>query len=226
MMRLEGPAVEALAITFQSDWYIETNSTAHELPDVTGEQPIHLTGDTVIQVLPSGPANQVEAIERMLITSIYSARRELIITSPYFVPSEALQMALVSAALRGVQVTIIVPKKVDSLLVRWASQAFIGDLISSGVQVAQYDGGLLHTKSVTIDGKISLFGSLNMDPRSFRLNFEITLAVYCDRFTGDLRRLQQTYLDESNLVDDKSWEARPPLIRFGEKAARLLGPLL
>ncbi len=226
MMRIEGPAVEALAITFQADWFVETNSTALELPDVTGEQLIEKLGDAVIQVLPSGPANQVEAIERLLITAIYTARRELVITSPYFVPSEALQMALASAALRGVKVTIIVPDKVDSLLVRWASQAFIGDLMNSGVIVAKFHGGLLHTKSVTIDGKISLFGSLNMDPRSFRLNFEITLAVYDEPFTKELRTLQQNYLAQSTLVDLDLWGKRAPLTRFGEKAARLLGPLL
>ena len=226
MMRLEGPAVEALAITFQADWYVETNSTAVDLPDITGEQPIQQVGEMVIQVLPSGPANQVEAIERLLITAIYTARRELVITSPYFVPSEALQMALASAALRGVKVIIVVPDKVDSVLVRWASQAFVSDLINTGVIVARFKGGLLHTKSVTIDGKISLFGSLNMDPRSFRLNFEITLAVYNEQFTRELRSLQQSYLDESSNVDSELWGKRSPITRFAEKAARLLGPLL
>jgi cardiolipin synthase A/B len=226
MMRIEGPAVEAIAITFQTDWFIETSSTGHDLPDVTGEQPIENLGDAVIQVLPSGPANHVEAIERLLITAIYTARRELVVTSPYFVPSEALQMALASAALRGVKVIVIVPDKVDSWLVRWASAAFIGDLMSSGVIVAKFHGGLLHTKSVTIDGKISLFGSLNMDPRSFRLNFEITLAVYHEGFTRELRILQQSYLEQSKVVDQVHWETRAPLTRFGEKTARLLGPLL
>ena len=136
------------------------------------------------------------------------------------------QMALASAALRGVKVIVIVPDKVDSILVRWASQAFVSDLINTGVVVAKFHGGLLHTKSVTIDGRISLFGSLNMDPRSFRLNFEITLAVYDDRFTSDLRSLQQSYLDQSSNVDLEQWRKRSPLTRFAEKAARLLGPLL
>jgi cardiolipin synthase len=226
MMRLEGPAVEALAITFQADWFVETSSTAHDLQDVTGEQPIESLGEAVIQVLPSGPANQVEAIERLLITAIYTARRELVITSPYFVPSEALQMALASAAMRGVKVIILIPDKVDSWLVRWASAAFLGDLMKSGVVVAKFHGGLLHTKSVTIDGKISLFGSLNMDPRSFRLNFEITLAVYHEGFTRELRSLQQSYLEQSSIVDFELWATRAPMTQFGEKAARLLGPLL
>ncbi len=226
MVRIEGPAVEALAITFQTDWYIETNSDSDHLPDITGEQPIRKIGTSVIQVLPSGPANQVEAIERLLITAVYSARRELVITSPYFVPSEALQMALASAALRGVKVIVIVPANVDSLLVRWASQAFIGDLMQAGVFIAKFRGGLLHTKSVTIDNRVSLFGSLNMDPRSFRLNFEITLAIYDSNFTNELRQLQQDYLDQSEMIDSENWSHRPVISRFGEKAARLMGPLL
>ncbi len=226
MTRLEGPAVEALAITFQTDWYVESNSSAVELPDVTGDQLVTKVGSQAVQVLPSGPAIRVEAIERLLITAIYTARRELVITSPYFVPSEALQMALVSAALRGVKVIIIIPSKVDSILVRWASQAFIGDLMNNGVIIARFHGGLLHTKSVTIDGRLSLFGSLNMDPRSFRLNFEITLAVYDREYTLALRALQQKYLDQSDLIDVTAWGQRSIITRFGEKAARLLGPLL
>jgi cardiolipin synthase len=226
MVRLEGPVVEALAITFQSDWYVETNSTAVDLPDVTGDQPIRNVGNTNIQVLPSGPAKRVEAIEMLLITAVYAARQEVIITTPYFVPSEALQSALSSAAWRGVEVTVVVPQKVDSALVRWASRAFISDLIESGVRFAEFHGGLLHTKSVTIDGRAALFGSLNMDPRSFRLNFEITLGVYDRLFASELRRLQHAYLAQSDYVDIDDWSKRTWLVRFGERAARLLGPLL
>lgn len=226
MARIEGPAVESLAVTFQADWYVETNSTGPDLPDVTGDQPIRKVGSTIIQALPSGPAYRVEAIERLLITAVYTAKRELIITTPYFVPSEALQMALASAALRGVKVIIIVPAKVDSLLVRWASQAFKNELMQSGVFIAKFSGGLLHTKSVTIDGHVSMFGSLNMDPRSFRLNFEITLAVYDTQFTSNLRQIQQVYLDQSEIIDATQWSKRPFLTTFGERVARLMGPLL
>lgn len=226
MARLQGPAVEALAITFQTDWHIETSSNDAGLPDLTGEQHLEQAGTSVVQVLPSGPANQVEAIEQILITAVYSARQELVITSPYFVPSEALQMALVSAAQRGVEVLVVVPARVDSILVRYASRAFKGHLLDSGVKIALFEGGLLHTKSVTIDGSVSLFGSLNMDPRSLRLNFEITLAVYDRDFTGRLRRLQQDYMDRSVWMDLEVWQRRSMATRLIENTARLLGPLL
>jgi len=226
MARVQGPAVEALAITFQTDWQIESVANVDQLPDLTGDQPLCDCGASVVQVLPSGPAYSVEAIEQLLITAVYMAREELVITSPYFVPSESLTMALSSAAQRGVRVMVIVPAKVDSLLVRYASGAFKGDLLDAGVQIALFNGGLLHTKSVTIDRKTSLFGTLNMDPRSLRLNFEITLAVYDPIFTSQLRQLQEQYLQHSEWLDAEQWRKRPIALRFLENLAQLLSPLL
>ncbi len=226
MVRLEGPAVESLAITFLADWYVESEDELKKLRDTGGAAPQLCVGACAVQALPSGPAYRSESIEQILIMAIYAARRELILTTPYFVPSEALRMALESAARRGVKVILIVPAKVDSRLVRYASQAFQGDLLKAGVRIAKFDGGLLHTKSVTVDGKLSLFGSLNLDPRSFRLNFEISLALYDLAFTGQLRTLQQTYLDQSELMNLDLWDARPLRQRIAENFARLFGPLL
>lgn len=226
MARVQGPAVEALAITFQSDWQLESESHQAGLPDLTGDQPLVNSGNSIVQVLPSGPAYSVDAIEQLLITAIYMAREELVITTPYFVPSESLTMALTGAAGRGVRVIIIVPARVDSLLVRYASGAFKGELLEAGVQIALFNGGLLHTKSITIDRKTCLFGTLNMDPRSLRLNFEITLAVYDAQFTEQLRRLQERYLQQSEWLDAEQWRKRPLGVRFVENLAQLLSPLL
>jgi cardiolipin synthase len=158
--------------------------------------------------------------------AIYAARRELVLTTPYFVPDESLLTAVVSAALRGVEVTIVLPAEVDSKLVRLASAAFQGDLAEAGVRVRLFEGGLLHTKSMTVDGEMSLFGSLNLDPRSLRLNFEITLGVYDPAFTAELRRLQQSYLDRSRPLDLAAWRQRSLAARLAQNAARLVGPLL
>ena len=122
--------------------------------------------------------------------------------------------------------TIVVPEKVDSRLVRFASQAHKDDLLEAGVQIALYRGGLLHTKSITVDGEYSLFGSLNLDPRSFFLNFEITLAIYDTLFTGEIRRLQQGYLEESATMDIETWRSRSAASRLTANVARLLAPLL
>ena len=132
MVRLEGPAVESLAITFLADWYVESEDELEQLRDTGGAAPQPCVGECAVQALPSGPAYRSESIEQILIMAIYVARRELILTTPYFVPSESLRMALESAARRGVKVILIIPAKVDSLLVRYASQAFQGDLLKAG----------------------------------------------------------------------------------------------
>jgi cardiolipin synthase len=135
-------------------------------------------------------------------------------------------LALLSAAGRGARVTLIVPARVDSRLVRFASRAYQKDLLAAGARVALFNDGMLHTKSITVDGQFSLFGSLNLDPRSMRLNFEITLAVYDAAFTAGLRRLQQSYLDSSELLTPAACRARPAVERFADDAARLAGPVL
>jgi cardiolipin synthase A/B len=226
MARLRGPAVEALAITFLEDWELETGEGALK-PEFTGDaSPTPARGSAVVQVVPSGPVASAESILSVLLMTIYDARDELVLTTPYFVPDESLVTALQSAARRGVDVTLIVPALVDSKLARLASRPHQGALLEAGVRIAQFEGGLLHTKSVTVDGKRSLFGSLNLDPRSMVLNFEITLSVYDHEFTRALRALQQTYIERSSFMDLNAWRNRPPLRRFVEDAARLLSPLL
>jgi cardiolipin synthase A/B len=226
MVRIEGPAVEPLAITFLADWYIESNSELSELQQSGDAQPLPKIGEAAAQALPSGPAYLHGAIEQILIMAVYAAREELVLTTPYFVPSEILLLALASAAQRGVKVVLVVPAKVDSRLVRHASQASKGDLLKAGVRIANFNGGLLHTKSVTVDGEISLFGSVNLDPRSMRLNFEISLAIYNREFTKELRALQQSYIDQSQLMDLVTWQRRRLGTRVAENVARLCSPLL
>ncbi len=226
MTRLRGPAVEALAITFLEDWELETGEGLEKLTENGDAHPRPPAGSAAIQVVPSGPAAEEESIQAVLLMAIYAARRDLVLTTPYFVPEDSLRTALASAALRGVAVTLVVPSKVDSRLARLASQPHKGELMESGVRIYEYGAGLLHTKSVTVDGQISLFGSLNLDPRSLVLNFEITLAIYDREFTTALREIQQSYIDQSVPMNLKAWRARPPLRKFVENAARLLSPLL
>jgi cardiolipin synthase len=226
LVRVQGPAVGDLAETFREDWALETGEAIDGPPAADSPAEISGPGTAALQVLPTGPAARVEAIEEVVLTAIYAAGREVVLTTPYFVPDEAVRLALLSAAARGVSVTLIVPAKVDSRLVHYASRAFQSDLLEAGVRVALFQGGLLHTKSITVDGQFSLFGSLNLDPRSLRLDFEITLAVYDAAFTADLRRLQQHYLDGSALLDLAACRGRSALERFAEDAARLVGPLL
>lgn len=226
LARVCGPAVEPLAATFRYDWELETGEALPPPPPGEGPPGAPAGGGAAVQVLPSGPGERVGAIGQVLLAAIYAANRELVLTTPYFVPDESMLTALLSAPGRGVDVTLIVPARVDSRLTHYASRAHQADLLAAGVRVALYRGGLLHTKSVAVDGQFSLFGSLNLDPRSLRLDFEITLAVYDAGFTAALRRLQQSYLERSDLLGLDACRSRHAVECFAEDAARLVGPLL
>ena len=226
LARIRGPAVQALGITFLEDWQVETGESGRALGASLVQSPAARAGSAIIQVLPSGPAVHALTIQEVLLMAIYAARREITLTSPYFVPEETLQAALIGAARRGVRVRLIVPAKEDSLLVRFASQAYRGDLAAAGVEVLEFTGGLLHTKSVMIDGELSLFGSLNLDPRSFFLNFEVTMAVYDVQFATDLGALQESYVRSCRKLDYNEWNSRSAPRKFAQNVARLVGPLL
>lgn len=228
MVRLEGPAVEALGITFLEDWQLETDQDLGDLDRTDshpGPSPVVPEG-AAVQVVPSGPTLNPENIHRLLIAAIYSARESITLTTPYFVPDETLLLALASAAARGVDTLIIMPDRNDSAMVRHASNAYLGDLLNAGVKVAKFRGGLLHTKSVTIDAHLAAFGTVNLDMRSFYLNFELTLFVYDPEFTRRLTSLQQSYVMNANMADLETWRRRPFPVRLIDNAARLLGPLL
>ena len=226
MVRLEGPAVQSLGVIFLWDWEVETGQGIETLKDTSDLKALPLVGKASVQVVPSGPEVGNNPIHQLLLTSVYAARRELIITTPYFVPDESLHSALQSASRRGVDVTIILPEKVDSLLVRYASRSFFDDMLMSGIRILNFREGLLHTKSITIDGEVALFGTVNLDMRSFWLNFEVTLFVYDAVFVTRLRKLQQNYIEASQSIDSQLWHTRSPANRFVENAAQLLAPLL
>ena len=120
MVRIEGPVVEALAITFLEDWALEGGEDMEELHETGDVHPMRPRGNAAVQIIPSGPAQPRGTMERVLITTIYQARREIYLTTPYFVPDEPLLTALLSAAQRGVEVTLILPAQIDSSFVRWA----------------------------------------------------------------------------------------------------------
>ena len=183
-------------------------------------------GTCWVQVAPSGPHLTGQSIRELLLTAVYAARKRVVLTSPYFVPDEAVLVSLTSAAARGVDVTLIVPEVLDSRLAQLAGEAHLDELLRANVHAHHYRGGLLHTKSVTVDDDLSIVGTVNLDARSFYLNFELSLLVYDRPFTEDLLALQRAYLDRSVPVtlDDLAAASFPR--RFARNAARLVGPLL
>ncbi|GAA5185085.1 cardiolipin synthase [Niveibacterium umoris] len=227
MARIQGPVVEMLAGVVLWDWCVETGEPLGQVaPGLADAVAPPLPNGAEVQVLPSGPGFEGEGARSLLLATIYAARDEIVLTTPYFVPDEPLFLALEAAAQRGVAVTVIVPARVDSVLVRHASRWSFEPLLAAGVRILQFHGGLLHTKSVTVDRQLSLFGTTNLDIRSFRLNFEVTLVVYDLAFTTALRQLQASYADASAPLDAAIWARRSTGARLAENAAHLVSPLL
>ncbi|EJW93303.1 cardiolipin synthetase, partial [gut metagenome] len=163
----------------------------------------------VVVTVPSGPYSQREANLYLLLQAINDAQHSITITTPYFVPNEVLSAALLNAAYRGVSVTLIVPEKADSAMVSWAGRRHYHDLLEAGVRILTYHGGLLHTKSIAIDGEYAVFGTVNFDNRSLHLNFEMMLLIFDTSFLQALKKLHEQYETQCNPIDAKNWQKRP-----------------
>jgi cardiolipin synthase len=225
MVRLEGPGVLALNALFRWDWEVETGRDLNF--DEKGDSfSVRRPGETDVQLIPSGPGSTGSNVYQLLLMSIYSARREIVVTTPYFVPDEAVSTALLTAAERGVKVTVIIPERNDSRLVHYTCRSYFDDMLAAGIRIYGFEGGLLHTKSVVIDRQLALFGSVNLDVRSFWLDFEVTLGVYNPDFAERLLALHDRYIEKSVLVNLKTWQQRSGRERFVENLARLASPLL
>ncbi|MBL1432882.1 MAG: cardiolipin synthase, partial [Gammaproteobacteria bacterium] len=182
-------------------------------------------GDAV-QALPSGPLFEAENYQRIVVAALYSARRRVIITTPYFVPDEVFLEALEIAALKGVKVELIVPLNSDQILVGNAARAYYERLLESGVDIYLFKSGLLHVKSMTIDDSLAFIGSSNFDIRSFSLNFEINVIFYGTEVAEKLRQLQQGLLENSQQLTLQQWQQRPRHQRIMQNVIKLLSPVL
>ncbi len=223
LMRFEGPIARQNQYLFISDWEVETGEDISSLL----RQPFPPTqpGFTA-QVVGTGPTVRNSAMPEMFETLMYTARRELVITTPYYVPDEPMQTALCASARRGVETTIVFPARNDSWIVAAASRSYYADLLAAGVRIFEYEGGLLHTKSLTLDGDLTLIGSANMDRRSFELNYENNI-LFCDRaLTTDMRQRQDSYIASSrpvtiDMVEQWTWQHR-----LWNNAIGMFGPVL
>lgn len=193
------------------------------------EGQVHSSNDvkrkTAIQIVPTGRNLSRNHIHDIFLNFIFKANHKITITTPYLVPTDGLLSALCSAGKRGVEVNIIVPAKSDDKIVQLASEASYNTLVRAGVNLYQYQGGLLHAKTLTFDNKISMVGSLNMDTRSFYINFEICPFIYDEKFTLKLTALQNTYIEASDKISDNTLK-ESILKRSLQSFARLLSPIL
>jgi cardiolipin synthase len=223
MVRTQGPIVRDLHQLFIEDWYLDTDEL---LLDDLALPPTIVSEGMTAQVIGTGPTTYNEAMHELLQAAIHSAREEIILTTPYFVPDEATQSSIRTAARRGVATTLIVPARNDSRLVAAASRGNYESLLESGVRIAEYRKGLLHSKTMTVDRSIALVTSANLDRRSFELNFEVSLVVYDSDFASQLRFMQTAYLELSDPIDAIAWRNRPWPTRLAQNAAGMLSPLL
>ena len=202
----------------------------HEQPDVGATSIVvpkmPVVDKVLAQLIPSAPQLTAHVIYNTLVTVIHRANKRIRITTPYFVPDESLSGALTIAAKRGVDVTIIVPEKVDSFLVQHASQAYYQELLDAGVTIALFKGGLLHAKTVVIDDDYCLFGTVNIDMRSFYLNMEVSLAIYTPEMVAQVAYCQEVYLENCRILDSDEWQQRHGSKRLFDNVVRLFSPLL
>lgn len=223
VIRFEGPIARQNQHLFASDWM----SYADENIDELLQQPLAAPKPGFpAQVFGTGPTVRHSAMPEMFESLIYTARRELVISTPYYVPDESMQNAICAAAYRGVKTTIIFPATNDSWIVGGASRSYYLELLNAGVAIYEYVGGLLHTKSLTLDGEITLIGSANMDRRSFDLNYENNI-LFCDaQLTADVSQRQQQYISKSNLVTRELVSSWSLPRRFWNNTLAMLGPVL
>lgn len=222
-MRIRGPASLFLAQVFAEDWVFATRESL--TADVYFPPPGR-PGDCVVQVLPSGPESDVSALAQMLFAAVSSARASVRIATPYFVPDPALRMALIHAGWRGVQVQIVLPTRSDAPLALWAGRSYYGEFIQAGVEMYEFDGGVLHSKIITVDDRLCLLGSANMDVRSFRLNFEITALIYDAPVAAEQSRVIRGHIASARRIAAAAVWRRTLREQLVEGAARLFAPLL
>jgi cardiolipin synthase A/B len=221
-LMMEGPATLCLQLSFVEDW----NWATGEVVDLDWEPAPAADADVPVLVLPSGPADRFETASLMVQHAIHSATRRLWISSPYFVPDEGVIAALKLAALRGVDVRILIPERPDNVLAYFAAYALIGPLLEAGVQVHRYEAGFLHGKTFLIDDLASAVGTVNLDNRSFRLNFEISAWVMDPAFASRMEAMFNADFARSRLMTLADVDERPLWFRAASRAAYLTAPVL
>ena len=224
VMRCTGAIVRQLDIVFAADWYAETEEILIEEQELTARQ--QRAGIHRMQVLPSGPGYEYENNLKIFNTLIYSAEKSILIVNPYFVPDESLMTALVSAARRGIQVTMVNSKVMDQWMVGHAQRSYYEELFLAGVRIYWHEKpSLLHSKFMIIDDEVATIGSSNMDIRSFELDHELTLICYDQAVTKELATVAAGYLDASQEVDKIRWLKRPRYRQVFDNIARLTSSL-
>ncbi|MFC0582988.1 cardiolipin synthase [Micrococcoides hystricis] len=224
MARCTGPIVSGLNVAFASDWLMESDASLEE--DLRKVPPAevqpHGGGGVATQVVPSGPGYATENNLRLFNTLIYAAQERVRIVTPYFVPDDTLLYAVTIAVQQGVEVELFVSEQSDQMMVSHAQQSYYQALLEAGVNIYRYPvPDILHAKILTVDGEVSVFGSSNMDMRSFSLNLEISVMALGETITGELDKIIDSYKAESPKLSLDEWENRSPRTKWLDNVFRL-----
>jgi cardiolipin synthase len=225
MVRVQGPVVASIGAVFLSDWYSETGETLEDEIKLF-ETPPPSRGDLDCQIVPSGPGFRFDNNLRLFLGLLYYAQRKVIIVSPYFVPDEALLLAVTTACHRGLQVELFVSEEGDLAVVYHAQRSYYEALLRAGVKIWMYRKPfILHSKSMTIDDEVAIIGSSNMDMRSFGLNLEISMLVRGEEFVAEMRLIEEKYRRLSRQLTLEEWRQQPLRSTVLDNLARLTSAL-
>lgn len=226
-LRIDGPGVQYLQYLFVGDWNFCANKKLRPTSELFPPMSAYSKGENkIVQIASGGPDSESPTILYSTLQAINLATKEILITTPYFIPGDSLIDALSMAALSGINVKLLVPEKSDSKIVNAASRAFYGDLLRVGVEIYLYKKGFVHAKTLVADKKVAIIGTANMDIRSFDLNFEVNALVYDTEIATQLSDIFYQDLKDSEQIDPIAWRARKWYKSLWEKCLRLMSPLM
>lgn len=226
-LKIVGSAVLNLQFTFLTDWNFCAQENISFSNDYFPVENIHEDyGDQFVQIVASGPDSDYPRIMYSLMQTILLAKKELLITTPYFIPTSSFLNAIKIAALSGVNVKLLIPGISDSVIVNTTSQSFYQELLEAGVKIYKYNKGFIHAKTMVCDGLVSSIGTANLDIRSFDLNFEVNAVIYDTKIASQLVRQFATDLESSEEITLERWSKRSLYIKLIEKVLHLFSALM
>jgi cardiolipin synthase len=226
-LRIDGPGVQYLQYLFLCDWnFCAEEKLQPEKRFFPSPGTLPVTGNKIVQIAASGPDSDTPSILYSILQAINLATKEILISTPYFIPGEVLVESLVIASLSGISVKLLIPGKSDSKLVNYAARSYYNYLMQKGIEIYQYKRGFIHAKTLVADRRIAIVGTANMDSRSFDLNFEVNAIVYNQEIAGQLTDIFFEDLNDAEKIDLAAWNSRSRFVRLLEKMARLVSPLL
>jgi len=223
MVRFEGSAVFGLQETFISDWFfVDRNMLTEKRYFPTPK----ISGKNLVQLVDAGPDTEWMSIMHGIYFAITTAKAYIYIQTPYFMPTEVILTAMETAALRGLDVRLMLPKKSDTSMARSSNASYIQVMLNAGVKVYLYDNGFLHSKTIVIDDMISTVGTSNMDFRSYEQNFEVNAFIYEKETALKLKTIFFNDLAFSTEITEEQWRKRPRIKKINESFSRLFSPMM